>query len=342
VNNHGVNNPATGLTAVLAILAILAFAAAVRHGLRQPAPEQVKDPVAEAIGSRKPIPAHLRQYRESLPPIDPELKQVRGIALDAADRIYVAGDSKVVVFTAEGRALDRITLGFPAECIAVDADGRLLLGVGNRVEALSCDGRHRATWDGFGQDARITSLAVGSQAVFVADAGNRCIWKCGADGNIERVFGPERMRQDGHSFIVPSPFFDVALSADGVLWAANPGRLRVEKMSADDGVTLTTWGRATLDIDGFCGCCNPTHLALTPDGHLVTSEKGLARVKVSDMSGQLLAVVADPTQFSRNVKGLDLAVASDGRILVLDPSASRVRVFVSDASMPSLRNPQPQ
>jgi hypothetical protein len=83
-----------------------------------------------------------------------------------------------------------------------------------------------------------------------------------------------------------------------------------------------------MEIDGFCGCCNPTHMAILDNGSFVTSEKGLPRVKVIAPTGELQAVVAGPGQLAPDTVGLDLAIDPEGRILVLDPAARMVRVFV--------------
>jgi glucose/arabinose dehydrogenase len=50
-------------------------------------------------------------------------------------------------------------------------------------------------------------------------------------------------------------------------------------------------------------------------------------VKVYSSSGQFQEVVAGPDAFVSNTMGLDLAVAPDGSVLVLDPKAKVVRVF---------------
>jgi hypothetical protein len=90
---------------------------------------------------------------------------------------------------------------------------------------------------------------------------------------------------------------------------------------------LRNWGRPAAEIDGFCGCCNPTDFALLPDRRFVTSEKGLARVKVYGAEGKFECVVAAPEVFAEDVVGLDLAADAQGRIYVLDPSAKAVRIF---------------
>ncbi|MBU4493955.1 MAG: hypothetical protein KJ874_01485, partial [Acidobacteria bacterium] len=89
----------------------------------------------------------------------------------------------------------------------------------------------------------------------------------------------------------------------------------------------TSWGEASMDIEGFCGCCNPSHFAVLPDGSFVTSEKGIPRVKIYDRLGRLASVVAGPDRFDEGTKGLDTAADADGRIYILDPSRKRVRIF---------------
>ena len=82
-----------------------------------------------------------------------------------------------------------------------------------------------------------------------------------------------------------------------------------------------------MRIDGFSGCCNPSHIALLADGAFVTAEKGLPRVKIHNIDGSLRCVVATPDQFEEGVTGLDVAVDAEGRIHVLDPSRNVVRRF---------------
>jgi len=113
-----------------------------------------------------------------------------------------------------------------------------------------------------------------------------------------------------------------------VLWVTNPGRHRVEAY-AFDGSPRESFGESGAAIEEFCGCCNPTHLALLPDGRLVTSEKGLPRVKVMRPSGELDCVVAGGERLAAGVVGLDLATDAAGRVLVLDPKQRAVRVFAA-------------
>jgi len=82
-----------------------------------------------------------------------------------------------------------------------------------------------------------------------------------------------------------------------------------------------------MELEGFCGCCNPTHMAIMQDGSFVTSEKGIARVKVYNRIGELTSVVASAEQFDEGTEGLDIAVDSRQHIYVLDPKRKQIRIF---------------
>jgi hypothetical protein len=91
----------------------------------------------------------------------------------------------------------------------------------------------------------------------------------------------------------------VKLGKDGLLRVNNPGRHRVEIYTAEGDLELS-WGKATVGIEGFCGCCNPTALGLLADGRCITCEKGLPRVKVIRQRGAFECVVAGTESFPQN------------------------------------------
>ena len=82
-----------------------------------------------------------------------------------------------------------------------------------------------------------------------------------------------------------------------------------------------------MSIDGFSGCCNPVHIALLPDGSFVTSEKGILRIKIHNPVGELADVVALPDQFDSDTEAVEVAVNSQGQIVVLDPQRKQIRIF---------------
>ena len=276
-------------------------------------------------GFRESTDGSLLQYEER-GKIKLPLKSIGGIAIDASDWIYVTGDLKVAIYSRDGAPVQTIALQDLAHCIAVDEVGDVFLSMGDHVEVYDRRGNRKACWASPGEKAILTSISLLSDFVYAADAGHQVIWQYYKSGELVRKIGEKDEAKDIPGLIIPSPYFAVAIDPDGFLWAANTGRHCLENYTMDGGMR-TTWGRAAPTIDGFCGCCNPSHFCFMPDGSFVTSEKGIPRVKVYDRLGQLKAIVALQDQFDPGTVGLDLAVDSKQRIHVLDPKRRVVRIF---------------
>jgi hypothetical protein len=181
-------------------------------------------------------------------------------------------------------------------------------------------------WDSPGGETVFTSIATSPDAVYVADAGNLIVWHFDKEGNLIKRIGDRDGAKDVPGFIIPSPYFDVAVDPDGFLWAADTGRHSLQNYNPDGGIR-TIWGEFSLEIQGFCGCCNPSHFSVLEDGRFVTSEKGIPRVKIYNRLGELASVVAGPDLFREGTVGLDLAADSRQRIYILDPAQKAVRIF---------------
>lgn len=248
----------------------------------------------------------------------------RALAVDAADRIYVGGTQAIAILDAEGRTIDRVSAAFPVQCLAVDGVGTIYAGHADHVGVYGEQGQEVAQWPSLGPNAVLTSIAAVGTDLYVADAGNRVVWRLNRRGTVMR-------RIDGHrdgagGFLIPSPHFDVAIGATDEPWVVDPGRHALMALG-EDGLPQSVWSHDGADIEGFSGCCNPTDIAIRRDGSFVTSEKGLVRVKLYSPAGKLIGVIAGPDQFAEDVRGLDLAVDGHDRVLVLDPSQNRIRVF---------------
>jgi hypothetical protein len=147
-------------------------------------------------------------------------------------------------------------------------------------------------------------------------------------------------------FVIPSPYFDLAVASDGLLRVTNPGRHRIEAYTFEGDLEFW-WGEFSSRLEGFCGCCNPVNFAILPDDSFVTCEKGLVRVKIYNHKGNFVGVVAGPEQLveggasrvsefgagsgsreaGARAGGFDVAVDSRGRIFVLDTIKNVVRIF---------------
>lgn len=240
-------------------------------------------------------------------------------------RIYVAGDSRIQVFATNGVPEVSYVLPGTPRCVTVAEDGRIFAGVGNRVTTWAPGGGPTSQWDAVSNGV-FTAIAVHDSGVFVADAGQRALWRYDREGHRLGAIGPLRMDGSPHEFVIPSPYFDLDIAPDGGLWAVDPGRHEMRNYRTD-GTVATSWNKSAMSVDGFCGCCNPSYIAIRADGSFVTSEKGIPRIKIYSAGGDFVGVVAPPSSFGPDTRGLDVAVDAGGRILVLDPERRAVRIF---------------
>lgn len=267
---------------------------------------------------RKVDPA-LIQYEE-VDPLIPSITNITALAIGENGWIYVGGEKAIQVI---GHEKIWSLEGTP-NCLAVDAAGTLYAGMTNRIEVISREGLRREIKIPTDR-TYLTSLAVDDQYIFAADAGTRKIWRFSRDEGEPFEIGHED-GPENPGFYVPSPFFDLDIGADKTLWVVNPGYHAFEQYTRD-GARLSRWENSSMTIEGFCGCCNPAHFALLPDGAFVTAEKGLPRVKVHNPDGSLRCVVAAPDQFDDGIVGLDLVVDAQGRIYALDSMRKEIRIF---------------
>ncbi|OQY28945.1 MAG: hypothetical protein B6244_05245 [Candidatus Cloacimonetes bacterium 4572_55] len=264
-------------------------------------------------------------YRE-IRQFEVKTNRLRALAVGRNDEIYVGVERAIFLFDKEGCLSDRIDLPATPSCIAVDDQGDMYLAIRNHVEIYDSIGTKKATWERYGDESILTSIAIKESLVFVADAGNRIVLKYDKKGLfLERIGGKNKDRHIP-GFIIPSPYFDVAIDPDDYLWVVNPGRHSLEKYR-DNGDLIASWGECSMQIRGFCGCCNPSHIAILSDGSFVTTEKRLVRVKRYNPVGELTAVVAGTDQFEKDTDGLDVAVNSKGEILLIDDKKKIVRIF---------------
>jgi len=264
------------------------------------------------------------------------LAEPRALAVGPRGRIYVAGDKMVRLFDPDGvRLPGDIALDGAPTSLAVAEDGTIYLAMTDHVEVYGQDGTRRAAWDRVSDETRITSIAVAEEDLFLADYGHREVVRCKRSGEIVGPIG---------DFVIPSPFFDVAVGADEKLHVTNTGEHRIE-IYTFDGNLVSWWGEfSNTTVEGFSGCCNPVNIALLPGGRgYATCEKGLTRIKIYDADGDFVGFVAEPRQFAEHdarkeapgfnwdLVGLDVAVGGEGRIVVLDRTTAELRIFAPNS-----------
>lgn len=284
------------------------------------------NPYDYGLDRLKKVDTALSNYTE-IQTIDSHLDKITALTTDG-EQVFVAGKDGIEIFDRQGVLQKLLSIKGTPDCIILDGKGNIFLGMQDHVEVLDPAGNLMARWTPVDPGTVITSIAVTEADVFVADAGRKVVYRYDRAGKLINRIGEKDPERGIPGFVIPSPYFDLCIGKHGELWVVNPGRHTVENFEPD-GHLVASWGVASMAVEGFSGCCNPTHIAMLKDGSFVTSEKGIERIKIYSPTGDFLSVVAVPDKFDEGTRGLDLAVDRSDRILVLDPFRKNVRVFVT-------------
>ncbi|MBN2354436.1 MAG: hypothetical protein JXD23_17830 [Spirochaetales bacterium] len=318
------------IAAVLgALAALVALVTAFGLALAPRAQAKPEDYLAYSLEGLDQVPEDKILYREAEPVKVPAGADdsLAGLCLLPDGGSALSGGSSIFVFDRSRTLVRTFSVGAPAVALCVKpgtTPPALYVAMRDHLEIWSVDGRKLDEWTSLGEKALIASIAASGSAVYAADAGDKNIVQYDTGGRLIRFI---TLKADGgdSGFLIPGAYFDVAFG-DGSLWAVDPGRHRVCKISPD-GEILAAWGRTSAELDGFCGCCNPVNIALFPDGSFAVQEKGLLRIKLYDRTGAFQGVVAGPASFHPSVKSLDLAVGSGGTVYAADSHLKEVRIF---------------
>jgi hypothetical protein len=245
----------------------------------------------------------------------------RRIACGKEGRIYAAANNSVCAYDPQGNLVEELAFSSAPRCVAAAEDDTLFVGLKDHVEVLAAGNRARTVWASPGAKTWLTGITAGANSVFAADAGNRVILRFDRSGKLEATLARKDKEKNIPGLIVPSPYLDVKLGADGLLRVNNPGRHRVE-IYTQDGDLETAWGVAAGGIAGFCGCCNPIGLAVLKDGRQVTCEKGFPRVKLFSGEGQFEFLIAGESAFPQNNRAGRTTNREDGLLGGLDEATS--------------------
>ncbi len=276
------------------------------------------------------------------------LEEPSALAIADNGTIYAAGKDAVLLLDAEGRETARYAVQGTPDSMAVAPDGKILLGMRNHVQVLDAAGKPVAEWNDLGERGYITSIAADDKNVFVADAGDRVVLRYDYGGNVLNEMGQRDPKREFEGFVVPSPYFDAAFDASGLLWIVNPGRHGLEN-HRPTGELVSSWYKPGMDLNSFCGCCNPTHIAFRSDGSVVTAEKGINRVKVYAPDNTMIGVVATPDDLKApsdendsHSPVKDLAVDKRDRILILVGPMKAILVYEPKEKTGTDTSPRPR
>ncbi len=240
------------------------------------------------------------------------------VAVSGNGEIFVGGESFASCYYPD--LTKKWTLKTPEKIGAISISGDTLYAASTEILYLiSMEGRLIGEWGPYEAKSIITSLSANKHRLAFADAGNKRIFILKRNGEVIAMIG-----QSDNSIIIPSAYFDVALAGSNNLYLANTGQRRIEKWTTS-GVFVSQFGEPGTAPGAFCGCCNPAHFAVIPQG-FVTAEKGINRIKILDKDGKFIEFVSSKNSFTQSVP-LDVASADGITIYAANPVDSKLYVF---------------
>ncbi len=299
------------ITAVISVLAILVFIGYMIFDTVRP-DGFAKNPV-QSTGKDSPVDAWK---------ITGELAVKEGalqaVTVSPQGKIYVGGDSFISCYDQDHRLLWNTKTPYPVTSLSNWGDSIYASSM-EMIMVVSAGGEIKDEWGPFEDKAFITSVSSNASYVAFADAGNKMIFILDKTGSVKRMIG-----QNDGQFIVPSPYFEVALGSDNDFYVANTGKRRVENRTIE-GKLVSYYGEPGMAPEAFCGCCNPAHFAAFADG-FITAEKGINRIKIMDKSGKFVEYVSSKNKFTPSVP-LDIACIDGKTIYAANPADSKLYIF---------------
>jgi len=230
--------------------------------------------------------------------------KLSSVAVAPDGNIFLGGDSFVKAVDNNLNDLWKLPAEQKITALSVSGD-TVFASTQETILLISTSGKLLDEWGPYEDNSIITSVSAGKNVIAVADAGTRRVFVLDKKGVMRSMMG-----QSEEQFVIPSSYFDVALDGNQ-LFVANTGNRRVETWTTE-GKKLSQFGEPGTAPGAFCGCCNPAHFALIPQG-FVTAEKGINRIKILDRNGDFIEFVSSQNDF---IPSIPLDVASvDGKTI---------------------------
>ena len=299
-------------------------------GKTGPSRSKNADTPSPAVAAAEPAEQFRSRYRltsvlcEATSP-HPFKHSLADITVGPDDAIYCLGDDEIRIFDAGGNLLSKWKVKSGTACLEAGPDGRVYTGSLGRVDIYSTLGENQGGMQvgNPNRPAAVTAIKIYRNEILVADASAKIIHRYNAAGQHLGVIGDKNKTG---SFMLPNGWLDFDIDSSGIILATDTGRHRVTEWILD-GTPTGSFGKFGMqDPSDFVGCCNPVNLAVTPDGNIVTAEKVIARVKVFNPEGTMIAYIG-PENFDPNCTHIHLEVDSAGRIITADPVRRVIQIF---------------
>ena len=295
--------------AIFSLIIILAFMAYM-----------IYDAARGSGGTEKPAATTTEEYEAdwsiertySLP-----AGSLTSVAVSENGMIFLGGDAFVSALDKNLGLLWSLETEGKITALAVTGD-TIFASTTETIFLVSSSGKLITEWGPYEGNSIITSLSASPEHVVIADAGNKRVFILDKEGEVLKMMG-----QGDERFLIPSGYFDVALSGN-LVFAANTGNRRIETWTTD-GRKTEEFGEPGTAPGAFCGCCNPAHFAVIPQG-FVTAEKGINRIKILDRDGIFIEFVSVNNDFNQSIP-LDVASADGVTIYAANNFDNKLYVF---------------
>ena len=245
-------------------------------------------------------------------------KGLKAVAVSDNGRIYLGGDSFVSCYDDALKELWSVTTPDKITALTAYRDTVYATSV-ELIYMLDNEGSMIGEFGPYEANCLITSISVNDRYIAIADAGNKIVFIIKKDGEVISMIG-----HFGEQLLIPSPYFDVSLTPDNNLFMSNTGKFRIEKRTIDGNI-ISMFGESGITPAGFCGCCNPSHFAVIPQG-FVTAEKGINRIKIMSPEGEFVEFVSSDNDFVPSAP-LDVASIDGKKIYGANPADGKLYVF---------------
>ena len=270
-------------------------------------------------------------------------------ALELVDNnLYVATNNSVMIYDLSGLVLNRFEVsgvvsyesddigegssvvtnttadssGVGASLGARDivvSDNLIYLLFPTSIKVYSLEGQEVNGWEACSDNSNYCSLTLASGFVFVTDADNKNICKYTTDGTFIKFINSPR------GFVIPSYSFDIDTWND-TIYCVNAGRQQIETYTAE-GDFIASFGHPGGQPGAFSGCCNPAYITFTPEGDIMTSEKGNPRVCLFEKNGRFKSLLLNSKMLGGGSNAYDVKICDDKLYAALNKTVS---VFKKD------------
>jgi len=302
------------LASVFSVLVVVVFIAYIIFDTTRPA-------ATDKISGTAPLSDTIPEKWKISEELSVSEGLLKAVAVTGSGNVYAGGDSFVACYAPDLKLIWNLKTQYPVTSLSVCGD-TIFASTVDLILVIGIDGTMQEEWGPFEDRSFITSVSANRNHIAYADAGNKMVVLLDRQGRVERIIG-----QNDGQFILPSPYFDLALDSGNLLYVANTGHRRIETRSSE-GRLISAFGEPGMAPGAFCGCCNPAHFIKTPGG-FVTSEKGINRIKILDKDGQFVEFVSSKNKFVPSIP-LDLASADGNTIYAANPYDSKIYIFKRD------------